>query len=247
MKRLISPRIFPLVTHLAGIAGLVLSWWLYTNGEDSSGLLTQNHPAGILLIVLSLLMLVVLFFGLLSLAPQTNYGKFFPPSVLSFAGCLFGALGVAVASVQAIAAEVTLLTVFLAVCGLLATVSLVIIGICRWQGQRPNYLFHWVVTAFFLLYTIFCCRGWGNETQLLVYCFPFLSLMFLVLTAYYHTALNVLAGSSRRLVFCNQAALFLCYLSIPRGNLLFYIPILLWLATDFPVYYKSTPRYLKEN
>ena len=43
----------PLFTLVCGGLGALLRLWLYGTGLDSDGLLVANHPAGILVLVLS--------------------------------------------------------------------------------------------------------------------------------------------------------------------------------------------------
>ena len=235
MKRFIRPDFLPYASHLAGIVGLLLCWWQYATGIDKKGLFISAHPAGILLWILSAVFLVYLFLCVQPLTAKKSFHKHYPASPVSFVGCLFAALGAFCTAVQLVVEKVSILHILTAISALIASGSFLLTAICRKQGKTPNYLLS-VATVLFFFLLLFCrSQTWGKEAQFYSFGFTMFALICVLLSSYYRTALNILGGNLRKVVFFSQAALFFCYLSIPQGNLLFYIPMMLWLSADMPV------------
>ena len=231
MKKIADPKNLPLFTLSAGIVGLLLRLWLFTSGIDSKNLLITSHPANALVFILTAIVIVVLFLGVRPLSAVGRYRQLFPASSLGAGGCLAAAVGILVTNIRAVLSLQDTITVIVLVLGILASASLVALAVCRQKGKQPHFLLHTAVTVYLMLHLVAQYRHWSPEPQLQTYFFQLLACVFLMLTAYHSTVLDVQKGSRRWFVFFNQAALYCCLLSIAGENWLFYLTMAVWTFT----------------
>ena len=221
---------FPLLTLGAGGLGLCLRMWLLRCG-DEQGLLPEGHIAGILCFILFALVMGVLFLCSRTLTPVSRYNKLFPASLWGALGCVAGTTGI-VYNLFAATAGTGVLQFLFAIISIAAAGCLVFTGYCRLTGRHPSFLFHCVITVYFMLHLVLRCRLWGAQPQLQIFFFPFLGAIFLLLTAYQRTTLD--AGQKQRqwYVLFNQAAVFCCLLAAAGENKLFYLTMSAWVLTN---------------
>lgn len=232
MKKFFKPTWLPLFTLLAGAVGFGLRLWLFWNGTDERGLLDDNHPAGSLTLILTGVVLAVLALCVHSLKPMGSYRKLFPGRLLAGIGCIAAAVGILYVDIRDLLIRPDTVTMITALLGVIAAASLLILSWFRWKGKRPAFWLHSAVTVYFMLHLISQYRLWSAESQLQVYFFPLLASVFLMLTAYHNAVLDEQKNGSRRFyVFCNQAALFFCLLSLQGASWPFYLAMAAWLAT----------------
>lgn len=231
MKNPLKPNFLPWITLGAGGIGLALRIWLFS-AADGKGLLPTGHFADILSFILTAAVMVVLFLCVQPLSPMGKYSRLFPASVYRAVGCGLGAVGILAAAISELSSQAGILSVAAFVVGLIGTGCLGYVAYCRLKGVRPSFIFHTVVTVFFMLHAVCQCRLWGAEPQLQHYCFQLLACVFLMLTGYHHTVMDSQKGSRRWFVFCSQAALFFCCLSLNSESRLFYMGMAAWLALD---------------
>ncbi len=230
--KFLKPQHLPPFTLLAGILGFILRVILNRSGTDEKGLLIAGHGAGILLFILTALILGVLFLGVRELRPVSQYSRLFPASVLGFAGCLLAALGIVISAAETLLRKQDTFSWIIGVLALLCAVCLVLLGLCRKQGKQPSYLLQACLTVYLMAQLVSEYRYWSPEPQLLLYFFPLLAMVFLMLTAYQATCLDAGKGSRRWYAFCNQAAVFFCCISLLSDHWLFYLAMGLWAATN---------------
>jgi len=230
MKKNLNPYL-PLLTLVCGIIGLLLRIWLLAAGIDEKGLLVTNHPANILVFVLTALYMAALFLAIRPLHSVSNYQKLFPASAVSIPGCIAAALGLIYSAFRELTMRRDLVTMITLALAVAAAVCLLLLGIYRSKGKRPHYLLRTVLTAYLMLHLISQYRLWSAEPQLQYYFFQLLASVLLMLTAYHGTMLDAKASSRRWYVFCNQAALFCCCLSLRGESWLFYLTMGLFTAT----------------
>lgn len=242
-------QFLPLFTLIAGIVGLVLRLWLFRTGVDEKGLLVSSHPANTLAFILTALVMVILLLAIKPLEPLGRYQKLFPASIWAAVGCAAAAAGILVSAFYEISLRHDLVTIVTLVLAVLAAASLVIIAICRKQGKRPHFLLQGVITVYLMLHLVSQYRLWSAEPQLQIYFFQLLASVFLMLTTYHGTVLDAQKGSRRWYVFCNQAALFCCCMSLTGSVWPFYLAMGAFCATNVcSLYYKPyQPKYSKEN
>lgn len=230
MKNFLKPNILPWFTMGAGGLGLVLQGW-YKAGIDAKGLLPVSHPAMALSLCLTALVLAVLCFAVRTLNPVAKYSRLFPASAARAVGCLAAAVGILLSGIGYLKNGGGLGIATL-VSGIAAAVAMVFLAFLRLKGGRPSVVLHALLTVFFMLFTVNNCRLWGAEPQTAEYLFPLFACVFLMLSGYRMTELDVQKGSRRWLVFSNQAALFFCCLSLSGTNRLFYLSMIVYLALD---------------
>lgn len=227
MKRFLKLDLLPWFTLGVGVIGALLRIWLLVDGMDGKGLLVTFHPANILVFILTAITLSTLFLCLRLLGPAPAYGQLFPPSLPAAAGNAVAAVGILIASVDSFGGKDTF-ALLSGILGVLAAGSLVYLGWCRLKHARPSFVFQGIVTAYLMLHTVAQYRGWSTESQVLVYFFPLLACIFLMLASYHRTALDAGAGKRIWFVFFDQAALFFCMTSLWSDSWLFYGAMAIW-------------------
>lgn len=231
MKNPFQPRRIPLIALTGGAVGFVLRLWLFTTGIDDRGLLRAEHPANALLFILSALVLAAVVLCLRSLTGIPPYKQLFAPSLPAAAGCFVAAVGILAVDIYELTRHTDNVAIVSCVLGVLAAVSLVLIGFCRLRGAHPNLLLHGCVTVYLMIHLVSQYRIWSSEPQLQEYVFQLLASVFLMLGAYYHTTLDARSGSRRWFVFFNFGALFFCCAAIWSADWLFYLTMAVWTAT----------------
>lgn len=237
-----KPQHLPFFTVCAGIIGLILQQILLRTGFDRKGLLIAGHGAGIGLYILTAIVLLVLFLVVRTLPPVPKYSQLFPASKLSFGGCILSAVGVLVFSVFRILQHQDTFAMIAAALGALAAVSVFLLSFARKAGKTPNFLLHVCLTLYLTFQLISVYRHWSSDPQLLLYIFPLLASVFLMLAAYHAACLDAQKNNRRWYVFSNQAALFFCFLSLSNDYWLFYLSMGIWAGTNLCSMYISKYR-----
>lgn len=242
-------KYLPILTLICGLTGLALRMWLLNSGVDAKGLLITTHPANVASYLLTALFLLVLLLAVRPLNAVSSYKKLYPPSAFALVGCILAAAGIALSAVYEILQRRDLIAMLTLAVGLLAAVSLVLMGIGRKKGGRPNYLLHACLCVYLMLHLINQYRLWSSDPQLQLYFFPLLASVFLMLSAYHGTVLSSQKGSRRWYVFCNQAALFFCCLSLAGSAWFYYLLMGIFCLTNLCSLQVKPyrPKYLKED
>ena len=234
MKFPVKPKHLPWFALGAGAVGLGLGIWLFTTGMDARGLVDTAHPAGPAVCILAALVLLVLFLGLRQLKGSLAYGRLFRPSVAAMLGCFAAAAGVLVTDVcELLLTNNDPIILLSCIAGIPAAGCFVFLGFCRKQGKRPHPIFRSCITVYLMLHLVSQYRSWNSEPQLLVYGFPLLASVFLMLSLYHNTAIDT--GSKKRtpFLFFNFGALFFCCIAACADNPAFYGSMLLYTATGY--------------
>ncbi len=231
MKKFFQPKYIPLIALTCGILGFLLRLWLYTTGMEENGLLRTAHPANALLFVLTALVLGGIFLCLRPLVGVPPYKRLFKPSVPAAIGCVVAAVGILATDIYELSHQPDNVAIASCVLGVLASISLVILAFCRYQGKRPNFFLHGCVTVYLMIHLVFQYRIWSSEPQLQEYVFQLLASVFLMLSTYHRTTLDARSGSRRWYVFFNFGAVFFCCLAIRGESWLFYLAMAVWTAT----------------
>lgn len=243
MKKIFKAASLPLFTVLTGLAGFGLRLWLFRTGIDEKGLLATNHPAGILVWILTALVIAVLALGTWKLTEISKYSRLFPGNKLAALGCILGAAGILYVNIRDLLQVKDAITIAALVLGVIAAVALILLGACRWQGKRPAFWLRSVMTVYFMLHLVSQYRLWSAESQLQIYFFPLLASVFLMLTAYHGAVLDAGKGGSRRwFAFGSLAALFFCCLSLQGASWPFYLTMALWMGTGLCTLQPGAPQ-----
>lgn len=232
MQKVFHTGRLPLLTLGAGGLGFALRLWLYGTGVDNRGLLVEGHPAGILSFILTALFLGVLFLCVKNLKPQKKVALLFPASIPGAVGCAAGGVGALYAAFRGLNAYEGLLPAITLIIGILTAASFGYLAFCRLRHLKPQELFHAVVLVFLMLYAVEQYRFWSTMPQLQDYFFRLLACIFLILHAFYRGCVSGKRSGQQWHVFCSQAAVFFCCMSLPGEGSLFFLAMGTWAATD---------------
>ena len=230
MKKSLSPKLLPLLVLPAGVVGALVRLWLLSTGIDEKGLILPEHPANAVGYILTALALAAIFLCVRSASGEVPYRGLFPPSKVSAAGCWIAAVGIAITLFTEPAQAGDTVARICSAFGAAAVVSLVLTGVRRMQGIRPNPLYHTLVTVYLVLHLVCQYRLWNSETQLTVHFFQVMASVFLMLSSYHMAALDANMGNVQRSLFFRYGALFFCCLSISGDSAAFYLCLGAWMA-----------------
>ncbi|MBQ9149232.1 MAG: hypothetical protein IJX69_06690 [Oscillospiraceae bacterium] len=219
MKTFPNPTKLKILTLAAGALALELQTLLYATGVDEKGLLVPNHPAGIAVWALTILMAVILFCLTRPIQGPRRYLDAFPPSIAGGVGALLAAIGAAISALQDLSAQ----NLPYAVAGFLCAGALVMLSLCRATGHKAPFLLHIVVSVCFALRLLALYHTWSFNPQLHNYCFKLFACIGLATTGYQLAAFDLGKGSHRTLWLSSLASVFLCFLSLRDGDALFFI------------------------
>lgn len=231
MKYPFEPKRIPLLALIAGVLGALMRLWLFATGVDSKGLLLQQHPANILVFILTALVLLGFYLCLRSLTSIPSYKKLFQRSPIAAIGCIAAALGILITDFYELSVQLDSITLLSCILGLFAATSLILIGICRLRGIRPRTFLHSCVTVYLIVHLISQYRIWSAEPQLQEYCFALFASVFLMLSTYHRTTLDECNDNHKWYLFFNYGAVFFCFLALPGENWLFYLAMAVWAGT----------------
>lgn len=223
----------PLFTLLCGGIGALLRLWLYGTGLDEEGLLESAHPAGVLVLILTALVIMALMWFLRSFTSQGKYARQFPSSILGAIGAFSGAAGMLIAAMLELIKRETPLALVAGLLGIAAAVALAFSGLCRLKALRPNFLFHTVVCLALVLRLISRYQSWSADPQLHDYCFQLLATVTAMLFSYHRAALDLKNGSRRPMVIVGLLGTYFCCLSLVASDApLFYGGLGAWMVTN---------------
>lgn len=231
MKQFLNKKLLPLLPVSTGALALILRIWLY-NRVDEKGLLPDGRFAETAIFLLMALTFALLAYIVQSIRPARKYAHLFPAGVLNAVGCGAGAVGILTAGIFSFQGAAGTLDYLAGVLGVLGAASLGYTAFQRLRGRRPAQLLEVVVLLFFMVYAVSRCQGWGRESQLIVYFFPLLACVGLMIHAYNLAAAATKDGKRKLLVFISQATLFCCTVSLNEPDWSFYLGMALWLALD---------------
>lgn len=235
MNKTIKKYLLPGLTILASVLGFALRLMFLLLFRDDRGLLPMLHPLNFIILALTAAILVALFLLARKLDGKLPYKRLFPASMAGGIGYLLAAVGLLVTSVlQLMGCKVgDVLTLLTGILGLVCVPCLLVCGYFRWKGLRPNFLFHVLVTVYFMVRFLGQYRVWSGCSQFQDYGFRLFAMVFLMLTCYHRSEMGETSPRRARFVFCNQAAVYFCALSLADGvDIPFYLGMLCWMATD---------------
>ena len=223
----------PLLTLLCGSLGALLRLWLYGTGLDDGGLLQSGHPAGVLVLILTALVVCILLWFLRDFSVQDKYSRQFPASIMGGAGAFAGAVGVLLAAMVELIRLESGLSLLAGLLGIAAAAALAFTGLCRLKALRPNFLFHTAVCLFFVVRLISRYQSWSADPQLHDYCFQLLATVCAMLFAYHRAAHDLKNTNRRPLVAVGLLGTYFCCLSVVKSDgMLFYLALAAWMVTN---------------
>jgi hypothetical protein len=233
VNRYFKPSHLPFVTLAAGMLGLILRIWLKRTGTDGEGLLLPNHPAQILIYVLTALFLV---YNLLCVRPLNaikRYSDLFPEKWIPGIGCFFAAAGILTVIFRERTMRSDLVTAVCLWLGILSAICMIVLAVYRFRRRRPPCYFHVIITLFLMTHLISQYRLWSSDPQIQNYAFSLLSSVCIMLSNFYSAAFDANEGQRRPHAFFHLASVYFCLVSLPYcEDPLFYFSMALWMFTD---------------
>lgn len=222
----------PRYVLICGGIGLLLRIWLLA-GVDEKGFLVANPVATTLLWVVSVGVPVALFFLTRELTEAKKYAFNFPPSPIAAIGTWLAALSIFIHSILSFPDSQDAIDVISGIFGVLSAAALVLAGLCRRNGRRPNFLLHCLVAVYLMLRLICQYRHWSADPQVLDYCFSILATVCLMLAVYHRAAFDLGSGSRQCYAFfCLTCGFFCCLSLVGWEDILYYLGIGAWMFTD---------------
>lgn len=248
MKFDIKPTQLPLFALLCGGIGALLRLWQYATGLDADRLLLAGHPAGILVLVLTAVVIGLLFWFTRNLADQSKYKEQFPVSVLGALGAFAGAAGLLLTSMIELIRQEVPFAPLLGLLGIAAAAGLTFTGLCRLKGLRPNFLFHTLVCVYFALRLISSYQDWSADPQLHDYCFQLMATVCAMLFSYHRAALDIRHTARRPLILLGLMGSFFSLLAtVASAAPLLYVGLACWMLTNMGTLASPVPSREEEN
>ena len=232
MKQILKIKNLPLIVLLAGGIGWILQLWLMAT-VDGQGFVASGHISEILVLILTAAVLGFVLWQIRDLREAAKYHFNFPQSFLSFAGVMVGALGFYVDSMTKLAEKPDAGGILLCLLGLVCTVCLVFLAVCRREGLRPNSMFYVLICFYLAVRLISMYQAWSSDPQVEDYAFPLLATTFLMLSCYYRALFNAGIGNRRWYTLFNVMTIYLSILSLTKlENVAFYLGCTVWMLLE---------------
>lgn len=201
----------------SGGLGLVLRILLYATGIDGRGLLVKGHWASVALCVLTVAVLAAVFLTTRLFCAAANYRTAYPASVIAAVGAFAAMIGIGITTVTEFAEFSSRIHLIVWILGLISTLSMGCIGICRLTGKKPSFLLYAAICLYFALRMVSRYQRWSADPQLHDYCFYLMAYVALMLAAYQHAAFHADMGNDRALWFCSLTAVYFCCVSLKES------------------------------
>lgn len=222
----------PVLTVILGLAVMALRLLLYGFCQDGRGLVNDGHILSLLVWGLTSFAAVLTVLFVWQLDGSLKYADNFSPSRVSALGAFALAAGIALTLLSSLLA-LTGLERLRNLAALIAVPSLIWVGICRWRGKRPSFIFHAAVCLYLTLFAVSHYQTWSSRPQLQDYLFTMGGVILLMLFAYYQTAFDVGLGKRRMQLLTGLMAAFACLAALAQGeDLLLYLTGAVWALTN---------------
>ena len=220
-------RFFWMLTLLCGSLGCILRILMMRTGLDESGLLKPFNLPHYGLWILSIGFLILLLMNLKKLGADGCYKEFFPASRLQGFLSMAGGLLLIGANLGQLFSGGLLM----GLAGILAGIGMILVGLCRIQGERPSPMFHSLLCIFYVLRLVISFRSWSADPQLQDYALQLLACINLMLLSFHRASCDARIIERRRTVFLGLAAVYFCMCSLSDASApLFYAASGLWAA-----------------
>ncbi len=227
-----KPKLILLGTLLLSAVGVGLMTWLLRTGVDIKGLFIASHPAIPLLFIVTGVQMLLLLSHMLVL-PKENRPSHEPPaSTLQAMGHLVAASGILFTSISFLMETPDSMELILAVLGFACVLCLGFVAICKLSGTKYSCFPYVSVTVYFMVFLAYQYRQWSSETQLLVYFFPLLATVFLMVSSYYRAAQTARGKRPRQMEFFAMGALFFSCIAVPGDHWELFFAMAVWMAAD---------------
>lgn len=218
----------------AGAVGMVLAAWLFSAGTDEKGLYPANHPAWILLGILTVAVVAILWLLTRKAGVNRNFRQNFPNSIPATAGCAAAVIGLLAGSFGVLATGKNLGFIAAAL-GVFAAISLGWSLMCRIKGQRSTMPAHILPCFFFALQLFVLGQEFGSEPEMYRYLYRFWAAAAMVPACYCLWSFDVNLGNRPDCLFwCLVAGYCNLVASVGSGQALMHLGIAAWMLTAMP-------------
>ena len=213
-----------------GALGLFLRLIIAMGGTDDKGLYPKNHPAWVILCILSVAVIGVLFLLTRQVGADQRYKPNFPASLTGAVGAGLAAVGIAFTAFDTFAFD--LLSVLTFVTGLASMGGLLLAAYCRYTGRKPHFLCHAAPAVFFALRLFLLGKRLGAEPEVSRFLFEMLASLAMVPACYQLWGFDVDLGKRDKCLFWTLTAAYLCIVAVVgMENWLLYLSCAAWLLT----------------
>ncbi len=197
----------------AGCVGFGLLCWLFAAGTDERGLYPANHPAWILVGILSAAVAVAIWLLVRQAGQNRNYRTNFPASIPGAVGYIAAGIGLLSGGLNTFGAGSTLCTIC-GIVGILGAFPLFLAAYYRFRGLRSKLPAHILPCFFFTLQLFVLGQEFGAEPELCRYLYRFWASVALVPACYWLWSFDVKMGKRCNCLFwclvagyCNLVAM----------------------------------------
>lgn len=218
----------------AGAAGMALYAWLFAAGTDERGLYPANHPAWILLGILTVA--AVALFWLLTRQAGANRGfrQNFPASILGAFGCAAAAIGLLSGGFSMLGSGKTL-GMITGIVGIAGSIPLLWAAVCRFRGLRCKLPVHILPCFFFALQLFVLGQEFGSEPEIYRYLYRFWATASMVPACYWLWGFDVNLGKRPDCLFwCLVAGYCNLVAAVGSGLALLHLGMAAWMLTALP-------------
>lgn len=218
----------------AGSLGILLMSWLFSGGTDERGLYPANHPAWILLGILTVAVLAAIWLVVRQAGTGRGYRQNFPASIPAALGYVAAGIGLISGGIHALEAGKALGTVT-GILGIVGGIPMFWAAVCRFRGQRSKLPVHIAPCFFFALQLFVLGQEFGSEPEMCRYLYRFWAAAATVPACYWLWSFDVNLGKRRSCLFWCLAAGY-CHLAagMGSGQWLLHGCMAFWMLTALP-------------
>lgn len=232
----------------AGAVGFLLMHWLFASGTDERGLYPANHPAWILLGILTIAVALIAWLLARQAGNNRNYRQNFPASIAGALGCTAAGVGLLAGGLHAMNAEILLGTIA-GILGILGAIPMFWAAVCRFRGLRNKVLVHILPCFFFVLQLFMLGQEFGDEPEIYRYLYRFGAAVTMIPACYWLWSFDVNMGKRRSCLFWCLVAGY-CNVVAAAGSQLWLLHscMAIWMLTALPqlVYLPKAQRPVQE-
>lgn len=221
-----------LILGCGGISGAL--WALMQRFcHDDKGLLIPWNAPGILILLFTLAVAAAVVLVIRPLGGSNRYADNFAPSMVGAIAAFAAAGGILLLILRNLGVQRDLLSSTWLILGLLSVPAMILTGLSRMKGKRPNFLLHAVLCVFFGIHMANQYRIWSSDPEMLDYAYQLFACVGLALTAYCHTAFDAGMGRRLRMLPVGLLTAYFCLMCIcVEGCGLFYLTCGIWAAAN---------------
>ncbi len=247
MKKIL--RYANLITLASGSLAMLLLFWLYAGGTNEWGLYPAHHAGWVLAGIVTTAFVVLAWFLAKYAGNNRSYRQNFPASIPAALGYAAAAVGLLLGGSEALYMR-NVLGLLSGLMGLLGTVGMIWVALCRFRGIRCKLPVHMFPCFYFALQLFALGQQYGAEPEMCRYLYRFWATISMVPACYWLWSFDVKMGKRTSCLFWCLVAGY-CNLAAVAGNgpRLMHICMAVWMLTALPRlrYLPKLPRTIPES